>query len=125
MGHLMKLWFSSRPMPRYPSHHWPLFSNTLHPSCRYSILFSSPHYTRRKLRMTSSLYPCKRCIFLLYLFIHSRSPWTILWLFFLSRNMSNRSNHLNFNNSNCFCRLCLTLGPNKILRCHCHYKPLL
>lgn len=75
--------------------------------------------------MINTLCPCKWGINIFSILISPFRTRYILQFIFHKRNVKSWCNYTHSNNSSCLYRLCLTLGPNKILGCHRHHKNLL
>uniref|UniRef100_A0A8C9BGT8 Uncharacterized protein n=1 Tax=Phocoena sinus TaxID=42100 RepID=A0A8C9BGT8_PHOSS len=83
---MMKLWLFTRHLPDPTNPNRPIPSVTLH-TRHNCLLISNTHLPRRQLWLKYSIYTCKRSFHILYLPLHSRRTWPILWVLHLSRNM--------------------------------------
>ena len=62
--------------------------------------------------------------FFFYSCLFTYFPWILLFILYVSTSISvsNWNNYLNFNDFNCFFRLCITLRTNEFLSCNNNYE---
>lgn len=120
---MMKFRLPSRPLPNHPNPNRIIPSHTLHIRHSNSILISSTHLSRRKLRLTYPIYARQRGLYILHLPIPPRRTRRVLRLIQYNRNMKHRNRTTIRCYSNSIHRLRTSMRTNIILRCHSNYKP--
>lgn len=118
----MKLWFPPRTMFNYPNSNRPILSHTLHLRHFNRIFISSPHLSRRKLRMANPQHPRQWGIILLHLHLHAHRPRPLLWVIPLQGNLKHRRGPSSTSYDNSLRWLCAPMRPNVLLRRHSYHK---
>lgn len=121
----MKLRIYTRSLPSSPNFNRTIPRHTLHSPCRYSIFICSPHFSRRKLRMVTTKYPCQRKLMILHLPVPPCRPRPVLRILFDSRNLKYWGNHSYYSNGHSLYRIRPSLRANKLLRGHRNHQPIL
>lgn len=119
----MELWLSTRCLPNYSNYHRLILSYTLHFRYNNSIFISNTYLSRRKLRLTNSIYTRKRSLNIFYLLVSSCRTRDILRIIYIYRNMKHWSYLTICSNSHSIHRLCSPMRANILLRSNSNYKP--
>lgn len=119
----MKYRIPSRPMLSNPNLNRIIFSNTLHSSCRYSLLIRNTHHPRRHIWVINPVPPRKQSLFFLLLPVPSPGTRPILWLLYQPRNMKYWCYLNNLSNVIGLYRVRISMRTNKILGSFSYYQP--